>query len=1126
MSRYTAFISYRHLTPDEEVAKKLHSMIESFGIPAPLKRSLGIRKMGRVFRDQEELPLSSNLGDDIHEALEESDWLICICSPRYLSSRWCMEELRYFLSLGRQDRILTVLVEGEPEEAFPEQIRFQTVDGVRVEKEPLAADVRAGSLDAILKKLRREKLRILAPMLGVSYDDLRQRARRRRNRIIAFAAAAAFLLLSGFLGYAVMKNREIARKNEEITQERNEALTAESKWLAKSADEALAQGDRMLSLMLSLEALPTDFENPERPVTEEALFSLRNAMRSDTGDSLYRAVTIISVPGLEEYRAQENTLYCFSRKSEGFVTAWDLRTGQSLEPAYTLEEEPISFFFSHNLTGFPVYRDNVRGEQAAIRLGTDESGKAVYGEAKDVYDPFSKLVDGYEFGTYLLLQDTGIYTGDSKPVYLSFHSENSGVKGFEKGALRDSKGFVPKDAKPLKDPEKGTRCYVVGGFHIEDGEADDAPAVLLVGVGPGGFVKGPGDILFRYYMDGDLAQKTSAWNNHANDSYSIEYLDVSWDSTIIAGYDQYSLYFWNVNNPVMASAFDMSLLEGIGTKIVKAAFSSESRSLIAILASDSSIYLYDCVQEKILRTISPGVYKVRDFQWNADCTKLLLTCADNAARVVSAADGSVLQTLSCDFSLKKAEYGERNYDDNSLDDTYILLSGSDNLQVWKLADPESDSAVLQRINDQEFSSAWFIRSNTVAASYDTENAPSSMGVASHAILSPDGEKLWIFNNGLHLYNTVTRERILTLFTEYNDIRMTALGDSVYAFPTNDSDGTIHVLDMNTGAERGTVCAAYPHSYLYGNSSGDEIKAVPRDNLFCVSDITFSEDGSLLLISTNNGNKDLQPDPSVTVARTGSLETAWQLAYDGGRSADPVFDFAAEWNMEKGFSLRGYFLQGTGSVLCHYAFGTDYAYGKDYLNQAGTPYRKNGYRHVFEIRSAETGALESMYYLPQMTLSCSVNAEHGILVVQDLDKTIHMYRADSGEELARIDAETEIYDAWYEETGIRIRMHLPGSGSTPVMQKGYRISFDGTVCDDANGALEKPVSWLQLYPGSPYSIYQREIIRTDTGDAVLSVKDGDIVLYRDVTPAELRELALKVLDGRTLTDTQKEFYFLK
>ena len=1124
MSRYTAFISYRHLTPDEEVAKKLHSMIESFGIPAPLKRSLGIRKMGRVFRDQEELPLSSSLGDDIHEALENSDWLICICSPRYLSSRWCMEELRYFLSLGRQDRILTVLVEGEPEDAFPEQIRFQTVDGVRVEKEPLAADVRAGSLDAILKKLRREKLRILAPMLGVSYDDLRQRARRRRNRIIATAAAAAFLLLSGFLGYAVMKNREIARKNDEITQERNEALTAESKWLAKSADEALEQGDRMLSLLLSLEALPTDFENPERPVTEEALSSLRNAMLSDTGDSLYRAVTKISIPGLEEYRAQENTLYCFSRKSEGFITAYDLRTGRSADPAYTLEEEPLSFFFSHNLTGFPVYRDNVRGGQAAIRLGTDESGKAVYGEAKDVYDPFSKLVDGYEFGTYLLLQKTGIYTGDHSPVYLSFHSENSAVKGFIENAVKDSNGFIPKDAKPLKDPEKGTRCYVVGGFHIEDGEADDAPAVLLIGVGPGGFVKGPGDILFRYYMDGDLAQKTSAWNNHANDSYSIESLDVSWDSTIIAGYDQYSLYFWNVNNPVMASAFDMSLLEGIGTKIVKAAFSSESRSLIAILASDSSIYLYDCVQEKILRTISPGVYKVMDFQWNADCTKLLLTCADNAARVVSAADGSVLQTLSCDFSLKKAEYGERNYDDNSLDDTYILLSGSDNLQVWKLADPESDSAVLQRINDQEFSGSWFIRSTST--SFGNGSTASSMGVASHVILSPDREKLWIFNNGLHLYDAVTRERILTLFTEYKDLRMTALGDSVFVFPIDDSDGTIHVLDMNTGAERGTIRPTYPHSYLNRAGYGDKAKEYPRDELFCVSDITFSDDSSLLLINTGHGSKSLQPDPSITVVETGSLETAWQLAYPGGNAAPLIFDFTAEWEMEKSFDLRGYFLAGTDSVLCHYAYCTDYIYGKDFLNASGTSFRGEGFRHVFEVRSAKTGALESMYYLPQMTRCCSVSAEHGVFVVQDADYTIHMYRAVSGEELARIDAETEFYDAWFDETGFRIRLHQSSSMYSPAMQKGYRISFDGTVETDISGAQQKPAIWRQLYPGSPYAIYRCEMIRTDTGDAVLSVKDGDIVLYQDVTPAELRELALKVLDGRMLTDTQKEFYFLK
>ena len=39
-----------------------------------------------------------------------------------------------------------------------------------------------------LKKLKREALRILAPMLNVSYDQLRQRARRRRLRVAAASA--------------------------------------------------------------------------------------------------------------------------------------------------------------------------------------------------------------------------------------------------------------------------------------------------------------------------------------------------------------------------------------------------------------------------------------------------------------------------------------------------------------------------------------------------------------------------------------------------------------------------------------------------------------------------------------------------------------------------------------------------------------------------------------------------------------------------------------------------------------------------------------------------------------------------------------------------------------------------
>lgn len=237
--RYKAFISYRHQAPDQDVAQKLHTLIETFGIPSSIRRSSKMTKMGRVFRDQEELPLSSDLGRDIHEALEQSEWLICICSPRYQESKWCMEELRCFIELGRRDHILAVLTEGEPADSFPDEIRFFEADGIIQEKEPLAADVRASSKEEALKKLNREKLRILAPMLGVTYDDLVQRARKRRTRILTAVISGAFALMSGFLSYAVIKNKEISRQRD-LAMDNQLQLLIEQSNISSSSSNKLA----------------------------------------------------------------------------------------------------------------------------------------------------------------------------------------------------------------------------------------------------------------------------------------------------------------------------------------------------------------------------------------------------------------------------------------------------------------------------------------------------------------------------------------------------------------------------------------------------------------------------------------------------------------------------------------------------------------------------------------------------------------------------------------------------------------------------------------------------------------------------------------------------------------------
>ena len=52
---YCAFISYRHQSPDQEIAKALHTAIETYGIPGSVRKQTGKKRMGKVFRDQEEL---------------------------------------------------------------------------------------------------------------------------------------------------------------------------------------------------------------------------------------------------------------------------------------------------------------------------------------------------------------------------------------------------------------------------------------------------------------------------------------------------------------------------------------------------------------------------------------------------------------------------------------------------------------------------------------------------------------------------------------------------------------------------------------------------------------------------------------------------------------------------------------------------------------------------------------------------------------------------------------------------------------------------------------------------------------------------------------------------------------
>jgi WD40 repeat protein len=201
--KYWAFISYSHA--DAKWGKWLHKKLETFPVPRALvgketERGYKVpKRLMPIFRDREELPGSATLKDNIQEALEQSRYLVVICSPRSAASIWVNEEVLTFKAMGRSDRVLCLIVDGEPNatdkpgsgllECFPPAVRHSVNSDRSLSQqreEPIAADARQGKdgkVDALLK--------LASGLLGVGFDDLRQRdARRRRRRKALYAMAA------------------------------------------------------------------------------------------------------------------------------------------------------------------------------------------------------------------------------------------------------------------------------------------------------------------------------------------------------------------------------------------------------------------------------------------------------------------------------------------------------------------------------------------------------------------------------------------------------------------------------------------------------------------------------------------------------------------------------------------------------------------------------------------------------------------------------------------------------------------------------------------------------------------------------------------------------------------------
>ena len=251
--RYWAFVSYSH--EDRKWGEWLLKTIETFSVPEDLVGSEG--EFGEIpasifplFRDRDELPVAADLGEKITDALTQSRFLIVICSPASAKSRWVNKEIATFKAMGRGRCVLSLIVGGEPgvsdeparakEECFPPALRYEVdanAELTRVSAEPLAADARDdgdGKRDASLK--------IIAGMLGVSFDAVKRRDAERRIRRLRVTIASLALLIALVSGLAYYANDRRIVADEQALVALSRQLASKAQYLEGTEPAGLRAG--------------------------------------------------------------------------------------------------------------------------------------------------------------------------------------------------------------------------------------------------------------------------------------------------------------------------------------------------------------------------------------------------------------------------------------------------------------------------------------------------------------------------------------------------------------------------------------------------------------------------------------------------------------------------------------------------------------------------------------------------------------------------------------------------------------------------------------------------------------------------------------------------------------------
>lgn len=218
--KYFAFISFQ--SADAKDAVRLQHAIENYRLPAVLcKQSNVPRRVKPLYCYLNDMHSGEELMQELKFRMEQSRYLIVVCSPRSAKSVYVNSGIDYFVSLGRRDSIIPVIVDGVPYSSYPQTECFPEALRRHFPKDPdplkdhsiLGINIREAGVSR-RNAYDRAMLMVVARMLQLDFDGLLLRDKQRRRKRTIFASLLTLLValalgLTWFFSQAVDVNIQV-----------------------------------------------------------------------------------------------------------------------------------------------------------------------------------------------------------------------------------------------------------------------------------------------------------------------------------------------------------------------------------------------------------------------------------------------------------------------------------------------------------------------------------------------------------------------------------------------------------------------------------------------------------------------------------------------------------------------------------------------------------------------------------------------------------------------------------------------------------------------------------------------------------------------------------------------------